>query len=332
MLDKVSGVNGVVSASITSSIPMGGGESNDPVYAADKSYREGTIAPLRRFKSIAPGYFRTVGQRMLVGRDLTWAETYNGGAIAIVSENTARDIWGTPEAALGKRIRTNRKDDWREVIGVVADEHADGVDKPAPTIVYWPLLTRNFEGTALNVERYVSYVIRTPRADSPPFRSEIQKALWALDSNLPLAEIDSLQKFYNRSLARTSFTLLLLFIAGSMAVLLGLVGIYGVVSYSVSQRTREIGIRLALGAPVAQVITAFVRSGLTLSAIGCMCGLGAALLFVPLMRPLLFSVTPSDPLTYAATSVGLMAAAALASYLPATRATRVNPVDALRAE
>jgi ABC-type antimicrobial peptide transport system permease subunit len=141
-----------------------------------------------------------------------------------------------------------------------------------------------------------------------------------------------LQTFYNRSLARTSFTLLLLSIAGSMAVLLGLVGIYGVVSYSVSQRTREIGIRLALGAPVAHVITAFVRSGLTLSAIGCMCGLAAALLFVPLMRPLLFSVTPSDPLTYAATSVSLMAAAALASYLPATRATRVNPVDALRTE
>jgi putative ABC transport system permease protein len=237
MLDKVSGVNGVVSASIISSVPMGGGESNDPVYAADKSYREGTLAPLRRYKSIAPGYFATMGQRMLAGRDLTWTDIYNGGDVAMVSENTARDIWGAPEAALGKRIRSNKKDDWREVIGVVADEHADGVDKPAPTIVYWPLLAKNFEGAPLDVQRYVSFVIRTPRAGSISLRNEIQNALWNVDSELPLAKMDVLETFYDRSLARTSFTLLLLAIAGGMALVLGLVGIYGVVSYSVSQRT-----------------------------------------------------------------------------------------------
>jgi putative ABC transport system permease protein len=332
MLDKVSGVNGVVSASIVSSVPMGGGESNDPVYAADKTYREGTIAPLRRYKSIAPGYFATMGQRMLAGRDLTWADIYNGGAVAIVSENTARDIWGAPDAALGKRIRSNKKDDWREVIGVVADEHADGVDKPAPTIVYWPLLAKNFEGAALDVERYVSFVIRSPRASSISLRNEIQNAIWGVDSNLPLAKLDTLQTFYNRSLARTSFTLLLLAIAGSMALVLGVVGIYGVVSYSVTQRTREVGIRLALGAPIAQVTTAFVRGGVILSAVGCACGLAAALALAPLMKSLLFSVSPSDPLTYAAMSVSLILAAALASYLPARKATKVDPVEALRAE
>jgi putative ABC transport system permease protein len=110
------------------------------------------------------------------------------------------------------------------------------------------------------------------------------------------------------------------------------VGIYGVVSYSVSQRTREIGIRLALGAPIAQVTTAFVRSGLMLSAIGCACGLAAALVLAPLMKSLLFSVSPSDPLTYAAMSASLILAAALASYLPARRATKIDPVEALRAE
>jgi predicted permease len=332
MLEKVKAVNGVVSASIISSVPMGGGESNDPVYAADKTYREGTIAPLRRFKSIAPGYFATMGQRMLAGRDLTWAEISNGGDVAIVSENTARDIWGAPEAALGKRIRSNRKDDWREVIGVVADEHADGVDKPAPTIVYWPLLTKNFDGAPLDVQRYISFVIRTQRAGSISLANELQKALWSVYSNLPLAKTDTLETFYDRSLARTSFTLLLLAIAGAMALVLGLVGIYGVISYSVSQRTREIGIRLALGSPIAQVTNAFVRSGLILSAIGCGCGLTAALVLVPLMNCLLFSVSPSDPLTYAATSASLMLAAALASYFPARRATKVDPVEALRAE
>ena len=163
MLDKVKAVNGVISASITSSVPMGGPQKNDPVYAADKMYRGGTMAPLRRYKSIAPGYFATMGQRMLAGRDLTWADIHSGGAVAIVSENTARDLWGASQAALGKRIRPTDKDDWREVIGVVADEHSDGVDKTAPTIVYLPLLTKNFEGEPVSVQRYISFVIRTPR-------------------------------------------------------------------------------------------------------------------------------------------------------------------------
>ncbi len=305
MLDKIARLNGVLSASITSSLPMGGGDSNDPVYAADKTYGEAKIAPLRRFKSIAPEYFKTLGQHILTGRDLTWTDIYNGGEVAVVSENTARDIWGSPQAALSKRIRTNKKDDWREVIGVVADEHADGVDSPAPTIVYWPLLTKNFGGAKLDVQRYVSFAIRTPRAGSISLRNEIQNALWAVDSQLPIAGMDTLQTFYNRSLARTSFTLLLFAIAGGMALLLGLVGLYGVISYSVSQRTREIGIRLALGAPIAQVRTAFVRNELILSAIGCACGLAAALMLAPLMKSVLFSVSPSDPLTYALTSGGL---------------------------
>lgn len=332
MLDRVKVVNGVVSASIISSVPMGGGDSNDPVYAADKTYREGTIAPLRRYKSIAPGYFTTIGQRMFAGRDLTWADIYNGGDVAILSENTARDIWGTPEAALGKRIRANKKDDWREVIGVVADEHADGVDKKAPTMVYWPLLTKNFEGEPLDVQRYISFVIRTPRAGSASLENEVQKALWGVYSNLPLAKADTLETFYNRSLARTSFTLLLLAIAGSMALVLGLVGIYGVVSYSVSQRTREIGIRIALGAQAGQVTTGFIRNGLIMSVVGCACGLAAAFALAPLMKSLLFSVSPSDPLTYATMPVILILAAALASYFPARKATKVDPVEALRAE
>lgn len=332
MLDKLAAVNGAGSASIISSVPMDGRESNDPVNAADKTYREGTVAPLRRFKSIAPGYFATVGQRMLAGRDLNWTEIYHGGAVAIVSENTARDLWGTPEAALHKRIRTNAKDDWREVIGVVADEHSDGVDKPAPTLVYWPLLVKNFEGAPLNVERYVTFVIRTSRAGSISLSSEIQNALWAVDSELPLSKMDTLEALYSRSLSRTSFSLLLLAIAGGMSLVLGLVGIYGVISYSVSQRTREIGIRLALGAPVGSITTGFVRSGLVLSFLGCGCGLVAALVLAPFMKSLLFSVTPTDPATYVTMSATLILAASLASYLSARKVAKIDPVDALRSE
>lgn len=179
MLDRVAAVNGVVSASIISSAPMDRGDSTDPVYAADKTYREASIAPLRRFKSIAPGYFATVGQRMLVGRDLTWADIQSGGRVAIVSENTAREIWGTPKSAIGRRVRTRDGDDWREVMGVVADEHADGVERQAPTIAYWPLLAKNFDGDMVSVARYISFVIRTPRAGSFSLQKEIQDALWS---------------------------------------------------------------------------------------------------------------------------------------------------------
>jgi ABC-type antimicrobial peptide transport system permease subunit len=141
-----------------------------------------------------------------------------------------------------------------------------------------------------------------------------------------------LESVYDRSLARTSFTLVLLAIAGGMAVLLGVIGIYGAISYSVSQRTREIGIRIALGAPLQGVTGMFVRHGLVLSGIGAACGLTAALALTRLMRSLLYGVSPADPLTYGAVLVGLILAAMLASYLPARRATTVDPVEALRAE
>ncbi|HEX6545928.1 MAG TPA: ABC transporter permease [Bryobacteraceae bacterium] len=332
MLDKIAAINGVKSVSITSSVTMGGYESNDPVYAEDKTYREGTLPPLRRFKWIAPGYLKTMGQRLLAGRDLTWAEIYNQQPVALVSENTAREEWGSPQAAIGKRIRVTVKDDWCEVIGVVADEHTDGVEKKAPAIVYWPLFQKNFEADPVNIQRSIAFVVRTPRADSVSLRDELRKAIWSVDANLPLANVETVETLYERSLARTSFTLILLAIAGGMALLLGIVGIYGVISYSVSQRRREIGIRLALGAPLSGVTRLFIRNGLLLSAIGCACGLAAALVLTRLMKSLLFSVSPSDPLTYAAMSAALIAAAALASYLPARRAIKVDPVEALRAE
>jgi ABC-type antimicrobial peptide transport system permease subunit len=161
---------------------------------------------------------------------------------------------------------------------------------------------------------------------------DLQKAVAGVNPNLPLADVKTLQSVYDRSLARTSFTLVLLAIAGGMALLLGVVGIYGVISYSVSQRTREIGIRLALGAPLQGVTRMFVRHGLVLSGIGAACGLTAALALTRLMKSLLYDVSPADPLTYAAVSAGLILAATLASYLPARRATRVDPVEALRSE
>jgi ABC-type antimicrobial peptide transport system permease subunit len=206
------------------------------------------------------------------------------------------------------------------------------VDHKAPTIVYWPLLQKNFEGNAVTVRRGVAYVVRTPRAGSNGFVQELQRAVWNVNPDVPLANVQTVETVYDRSMARTSFTLVMLAIAGGMALLLGVVGIYGVISYSVSQRTREIGIRLALGSPVTEVTGMFVRHGLVLSGIGAACGLAAAFALTRLMKSLLFDVSPADPLTYIAVSAGLIVAAMLASFLPARKAASVDPAEALRAE
>jgi hypothetical protein len=272
-----------------------------------------------------------MGSRLIAGRELTWTELYNQTPVALVSENMAREVWHDPRAAIGKRIRSTPNDDWRDVIGVVADLRDDGIDQKAPTIVYWPLLLKNFGGGG-NVIRSVVYVIRTPRAGSAGLRQEIQQAVGGVNPNLPVANVQTLQSVYDRSLARVSFAVVLLAIAGGMALLLGVVGIYGVISYSVSQRTREIGIRLALGAPLQGVTGLFVRYGLVMSGTGTICGLTAAFALTHLMKSLLFEVSPADPLTYVAASGGLILAAILGSYLPARRATKVDPVEALRAE
>jgi predicted permease len=280
---------------------------------------------------VGPGYVGAVGSRLVAGRDLTWTETYNQTPVALISENLAREWWHEPRAAIGKRIRTALNDDWREVIGVVQDVRDNGIDQPAPAMVYWPLWQKNWAGPGY-VIRSVAFVIRTPRAGSAGLRRELEQAVTSANATLAVANVRTLETVYDRSLARASFTLALLAIAGSMALLLGLVGIYGVVSYSVSQRNREIGIRLALGATLGEVIGLFLRQALAVSAVGAGCGMVAALALTRLMKSLLFEVSPSDPLTYGAAAVGLILAAALASYLPARRAARVDPVEALRAE
>ncbi len=330
ILRKMETVAGISRVGAISTLPLEGG-SNNPVYAEDQPFPEGSLPPIRRFKFISSGYLSAIGSRLIAGRDLTWNETYNKTPVALVSENMARELWHDPRAAVGKRIRFSLTEDWREVIGVVADLRDDGIDQKSPTIVYWPILQKN-SGAGSNPIRSLVYVIRTPRAGSSGMRREIQHAVAGVNPNLPLADVKTLESVYERSLARTSLTLVLLAIAGSMALLLGVVGIYGVISFTVSQRAREIGIRLALGAPLEGVTGLFVRHGLTLSGIGAICGLAAALALTRLMKSLLFEVSPADPLTYVAASGALIVAAILGSYLPARRATRVDPVEALRAE
>jgi predicted permease len=332
MTHRIEAIPGVSSVSISTSIPMDGNESMDPVFAQDRTYTEGQLPPLRRFKFVTPGFFGTVGVPLMAGHDLTWNDIYKRIPVALVSENLAREYWGGATNALGKRIRVSSKDDWREIIGVVGDVHDDGVSKEAPTTVYWPIMMDRFESDGTMLRRGVAFAIRSPRAGSEGLMREVRESVWAVDPNLPLSDVHAAEFFYGRSMARTSFTLVMLAVAGSMALLLGVVGIYGVIAYSVSQRTREIGIRMALGAQQQVLTGMFVRHGLTLTSIGVACGLATAIVLMRLMSSLLFKVSPMDPLTYGTVSIGLMATAFLASYLPSRRAAAVDPVEALRAE
>jgi len=332
MLEKIAAIPGVTSVSLTNSVTMDGNSGNDPIFAADKVYADEKIPPLRRYKFVSPGSFKTMGNPLLVGRDVTWTDIYAYRPVVLVSENLARELWQTPSAALGKQVRENPKAVWREVIGVVGNERDNGVSEKAPTVVYWPMVVKNFWGMDYNAQRSMAFTIRSGRTGAASFLKEIQQAIWSVNPNLPIADVRTLREIYDRSMARTSFTLVMLTIAAGMALLLGIVGIYGVVSYSVSQRTREIGIRIALGAPQQTVRQMFVRQGLLLTGIGVVCGVAAAISLTRLMASLLFEVSPIDPITYCAVCAVLIAAAALASYIPARRATSIEPVEALRVE
>jgi predicted permease len=289
---------------------------------------------LRLYNFVAPGYFKTAGTRLVAGRDFTWSDIDAMKPMVMVSENFARESWGSAAAAVGKRLRQFSNTPWMEVIGVVEDVRHNGVDEEAPAAVYWPSIYTNpysqqHEAVAW---RSVTYAIRSARAGDAEFANEVQAAVWRVNGNLPVASLQTMQQVYGASMARTSFTLVMLAIAGSMALLLGVIGIYGVISYGVAQRTREIGIRLALGAQKRELQWMFVRSALVLTAVGVAIGLGTAAGLMQMMRSLLFHVSPLDPVTYITVPMVLAVAAALASYLPARRAAAVDPVEALRAE
>jgi predicted permease len=330
ILEKLAAIQGVKSVGFISEMPMEGFDSDwDEIYAEDKAYADNTIPPLRLYKHISPGLLQTAGTRLLAGREITWGEIYALRPVVMISENLARELWGTPSAAVGKHLREFSDMPWDEVVGVIQDVRENGLQENEPEIVYWPVLAQNRFAPAL---RTATFVIRSDRAGTESFLNEVHRAVWAVNSNLPLASVRTMQEVYDKSVARTSFTLVMLAIAGAMALALGIIGIYGVMSYTVSQRQREIGIRLALGAKGGDVLQMVLRQGTKLALIGVAVGICAALGLTRLMTNVLFGVTPHDPLTFGAVATLLILVASLACYFPARRATRVDPSVALRYE
>jgi len=309
ILEKLAAIPGVSSVGFAASVPMSGAEPS-----WDQILVEGT--------------------RIVAGRDFTWTEVYGVRPVGMVSEGLARELWGSPQAAIGKRFKEFEGAPWHEVVGVVQDVHENGVDQVSPATVYWPsLLGDNASAPEkLRAWRTPYFALRSNQAGTQVLINEMQQAVWSVNASLPVTDVSTMQEIYGDSMARTSFTLVMLGIAGAMALGLGILGIYGVIAYAVSQRTREIGIRMALGAKKSELVWMFVRSALVLTGVGTVVGLGAAAGVMRLMRSLLFGISPLDTVTFTAVPVVLLAAAALASYLPARRTTAIDPVDALRAE
>lgn len=330
ILDKLQAIPGVSSVSFGEVVPMEGVDPDwDQIFVQGIKYKSNN-PPMRLYNYVSPQFFQSMGTRFVAGRDFTWNETYDLRHEVIVSENFARESWGSLAAAIGKHIRQHEDSPWYEVIGVAEDVHYHGLDDTAPAIVYWPAIIGY--GKGVYCPRSVRFVIHTRRAGTQGLLNEVQQAVWSVNASLPVASPQTMQDIYGQSLARTSFTLVMLGIAASMALALGIIGIYGVISYAVSQRTREIGIRLALGAQKQELRWMFVRSALVLTAAGIAIGLAAASGLTQLMKSLLFGVSPMDPLTYAAIPLVLGVCAVVASYLPARRAAAVDPAEALRAE
>ena len=333
ILDSLAAIPSVASAEFASSMIMDGIPSAANVVAVDGVPADPTApAPLRRFRFVAPGFFAAIGTRLVAGRDITWPEVYEAAPVAMISENFARELFGEPAAALGKRIRGD-DERWHEIVGVAQDVRDDGLAQPAPVIVYWPFFKGNsgggFGGPVL---RAMTIVLRSPLAGTAALMQQVQRAVWSVNASLPLAAPRTMQEVYTGSLARTTFTLMMLATAGGVALALAIVGLYGVLSYAASLRRREIAIRVALGAQDRDVRRTFLSYGVGLTFVGVVLGCVAAAGVTQLMTSLLSDVTPLDPPTYAVAAVLLIVVAVIASYIPARRASAVDPAQVLAAD
>ena len=338
--DRLAALPGVSSVGLSSSVTMDGWDSNDAVWLEDFPIPEDQVPPIRRFKWVGENYIETMQIPLVAGRTLDWRDSYDLNRVVMVTENFAREYWEQPSQALGRRIATMSPDaaDWREIVGVVGNVRDDGLDQDPTPVVYWPMLTPNVwtglpgEQSELQHRRTMRFAVRSDRVQTAGFLPEVRDAIWSVNPNLPLADVRTARELMDQSISRTSFTLIMLIIAATVAMFLGAIGIYGVISYLVSQRTRELGVRMALGAESSDVRGLVLRQGLVLACAGVVVGLGAALMLTRLMEALLYGVDPVDPVTFSLVALALTAVALAASYFPARKASKVDPVVAIRFE
>jgi len=327
LIRRVQTLPGVESVAAGSNLPLTYSGDSTPIGIEGRPDPPPDQMPDVILRVVSPGYFTAMGIPLVQGRDFTQQDKSDAAApVAIITEKTARHFWAG-ENPLGKRFKPgglNAKGPWREIIGVVKDVRQNDFVAEPKMQMYLPYTQVNFFAPNALVAR--------TKLDPLAVASAVRNQISEIDKDQPVSDIRTMDDIVSEAVARQRFSMLLLGVFAALALVLATVGIYGVMSYSVAQRTREIGIRIALGAQRADVLKMTVRQGLKLVAIGLGIGLVAAFVLTRLMASLLFGISATDPLTFATISFVLLAVAALASYVPALRATRVDPMIALRAQ
>ncbi len=323
LLPRVAALPGVSSAALTSSLPPNGLQVSDNFLAEGQPLVDDSKAPIGSALATTPGYFKTLGVPLLQGRDFTERDGTNSPPVAIINQTLARQFFGNTNP-VGKRLKeggiARKGNPWREIVGVVGDVKYEGLGTPTAPAFYWPFR----QGPM----RSMSLVLRTtlsPASAAASVRAEMRR----IDPDIPLAHVRTIESLIDESVAQPRFRTFLIGVFSAVAVLLASIGIYGVVAYSVALRTHEIGIRMALGAQHRDVLALILRQGFLLALIGIGLGLLGAFGLTRLMRNLLFSVAPTDPITFIGVSLLLLFVALFATYLPARRAAKLNPLTAL---
>jgi len=329
LVERLSQIPGVEASGAASAPPLGGEASGTAFEFADRPREAGRLPPMIWYQTATPGFFKTLGIALHRGRDFDTTELGPGVRSVIVNEALARQYWPNQDP-IGKRLRHSEEDEpadrpWFTVVGVVATVRQNDLREPLTPQIYFPLGSGDDR-----TPRALTYVVRGPNVIAQA--DAMRRAVWAIDRDLPVAAVQTMQEVVDQSVVQFSFTMFTLGIAAFVALLLGAVGLYGVLSYAVSLRTREIGVRLALGAPTSRVMRSVVGNGVLIAGLGLMVGSVAAAALTRFLGGLLYEVEPLDLVTFTLMPAVLLAVALVASYVPARRAAAISPLEAMRAE
>jgi putative ABC transport system permease protein len=322
LLERVKALPGVRSAAAVSSLPLGGNDSDAGFLIEGRPAPQPDQRPVAWISSVSQDYFRTMGMRLIAGREFTERDNENSPNVVIISQATARRHFPN-EDPIGKRIGNGRPDGWREIVGITADVKHFGLTQDARVSMFFPDRQRP--------SRQMFIVARTA-ADPLSLGPALRGAVAAMDKNLAVSNISAMEEVTAQSIGQERFTLLLLGLFSALALSLAVAGIYGVMSYAVAQRTHEIGVRVTLGAQTRDVLKLVVTQGMALVLAGVGIGLASSLALTGFIRGLLFGVSATDPMTFAAVAALLALVALVACYVPARRASKVDPMVALRCE
>jgi putative ABC transport system permease protein len=319
-------VPGIVSAGIVSELPMSGSHMEHNLLIKGRPEPPKEREPEISAHETSPDYFGTMQIPLLSGRTFTEQDTATSEAVAVISQQMAHQYWPN-ESPIGAQVRWARSDEikWLTIVGVVGDVRHDGLDDEAYPAVYVPLTQKQMAW-----KRFNSIVIRTRAADPMSSANVVQQAVWKTDPQLPITFLEPMETVMSESVAERRFNMVLLSLFAALALVLAVVGIYGITSYLVTQRTQEIGIRMALGAQPHTVLRMFVSEGLALSTVGAFIGAAGAFWTLRLAQGMLFQVGSSDPVAFTAAAAMLIMVAGLACYIPARRAAKIDPMRALR--